>query len=533
MSPVSRSSQARDFSEDPRLGTTRSQAPVDEPDDPARTAIDQRTLEILEHRRRTARVRRRGWIVRRALAIGDIVGLSLAFLIVEALYVQTRKPLGDVSPETELLLFIASLPIWVLFAKLQGLYDQDEERANHSTVDDLVGVFHLITAGVWALFICSWALPETNTISAPKLVLFWGFAIGLVTLCRTAARALSRHRIDYFQNTVIVGGGEVGQLVARKLMAHPEYGLNLVGFVDANPREHRQDIGPLRVLGAPDRLPELIVRLDIERVIFAFSQEETTDTLALIRALKQFDLQIDIVPRVFEVVGPRVAIHTVEGIPLVGLPPTRPSRSSRAVKRAMDLVGASLMLLFTAPLFAYIAWRVKRDSPGPVFFRQERMGIRGEPFTMLKFRSMVVDTDPEAHRKFTATMTDFRSLPGKDGLYKLDQGDKVTNSGRWLRRTSLDELPQLINVLRGEMSLVGPRPCMRYEIELFQPHHFDRFLVPPGLTGLWQVTARAHSSFGEALEMDVVYARDWSLGLDLRLLLRTPRELLRQRNATA
>ncbi len=224
-------------------------------------------------------MRRRGWIVRRALAIGDIVGLSLAFLIVEALYVQTRKPLGDVSPETELLLFIASLPIWVLFAKLQGLYDQDEERANHSTVDDLVGVFHLVTAGVWALFICSWALPETNTISAPKLVLFWGFAIGLVTLCRTAARALSRHRIDYFQNTVIVGGGEVGQLVARKLMAHPEYGLNLVGFVDANPREHRQDIGPLRVLGAPDRLPELVVRLDIERVIFAFSQEETTDTL--------------------------------------------------------------------------------------------------------------------------------------------------------------------------------------------------------------------------------------------------------------
>ena len=141
MSPVSRSSQARDFSEDPRLGTTRSQAPVDEPDDPGRTAIDQRTLEILEHRRRTARVRRRGWIVRRALAIGDIVGLSLAFLIVEALYVQTRKPLGDVSPETELLLFIASLPIWVLFAKLQGLYDQDEERANHSTVDDLVGVY--------------------------------------------------------------------------------------------------------------------------------------------------------------------------------------------------------------------------------------------------------------------------------------------------------------------------------------------------------------------------------------------------------
>jgi lipopolysaccharide/colanic/teichoic acid biosynthesis glycosyltransferase len=152
---------------------------------------------------------------------------------------------------------------------------------------------------------------------------------------------------------------------------------------------------------------------------------------------------------------------------------------------------------------------------------------------MLKFRSMAVDTDPQAHREYRAKLSDFRSVPGEGGLYKLRQDDKVTRSGQWLRRTSLDELPQLINVLRGEMSLVGPRPCLPYEVELFHPHHFDRFLVPPGLTGLWQVTARAHASFGEALEMDVVYARDWSLGLDLRLLLRTPRELLRQRNATA
>src|SRR4051794_23594279 len=425
MSPVSRSSQARDFSEDPRLGTTRSQAPVDEPDDPARTAIDQRTLEILEHRRRTARVRRRGWIVRRALAIGDIVGLSLAFLIVEALYVQTRNTLGDVSPETELLLFIASLPIWVLFAKLQGLYDQDEERANHSTVDDLVGVFHLVTAGVWALFICSWALPETNTISAPKLVLFWTLAISLVTLCRTAARGLSRHRLDYYQNTVIVGGGEVGQLVARKLMAHPEDGLNLVGFVDANPREHRADIGPLRMLGVPEELPDLVRKLDLERVIFAFSQQDAMDTLDLIRELKQFDLQIDIVPRVFEVVGPRVGIHTVEGIPLVGLPPTRPSRSSRAVKRAIDLLGASAMLVVTAPLFAFVAWRIRRDSPGPVFFRQERLGLHGEPFTILKFRSMTVDTDQSAHKAYQETMRDFRSVPGESGLYKFADESQI------------------------------------------------------------------------------------------------------------
>jgi exopolysaccharide biosynthesis polyprenyl glycosylphosphotransferase len=496
-------------------------------------AVDELTLEILAHRSRTPRVHRRGWLVRRALAIADLVGLTAAFLTVEFVYLQTRKPLGEISVGTEVLLFVASLPAWILCAKLQGLYDHDEERANHSTVDDLVGVFQLVTVGVWLLFAASWVLPQTETISAPKLVSLWVLAITFVTLCRMGARGIARRRLDYLQNTVIVGAGEVGQLIARKLTAHPEYGLHLVGFIDANPREHRADIGPLRMLGSPGQLCSILHRYDIERVIFAFSQEAEMNTLSLIRQLKQFDIQIDIVPRVFEVMGPRVQVHTVEGIPLVGMPPTRPSRSSRALKRVIDIVGASCMLLVTAPLFLFIAWRVRRSSPGPVLFRQERLGLHAQPFTMLKFRSMIVDTDPEAHRQFTASMKDFRAVPGASGLYKLDQADKVTATGRWLRRTSLDELPQLINVLRGEMSLVGPRPCLPYEVEVFRPHHFDRFLVQPGLTGLWQVTARAHSSFGEALDMDVVYARDWSLGLDLRLLMRTPRELLRQRDATA
>jgi lipopolysaccharide/colanic/teichoic acid biosynthesis glycosyltransferase len=196
------------------------------------------------------------------------------------------------------------------------------------------------------------------------------------------------------------------------------------------------------------------------------------------------------------------------------------------------MVLAALALILTAPLFAYIAWRIRRDSPGPVFFNQTRLGMNMRPFTALKFRTMYVDTDVSEHREYIhATMNPLAPV-GANGLYKLDQGEAVTPYGRWLRRTSLDELPQLVNVVRGQMSLVGPRPCIPYETENFAPHQFDRFLVPAGLTGLWQVMARAHSSFGEALDMDVAYARGWSLGLDLRLLCRTPLAVVRHRGTT-
>ena len=202
------------------------------------------------------------------------------------------------------------------------------------------------------------------------------------------------------------------------------------------------------------------------------------------------------------------------------------------MKRAIDLVGACFGLVLAAPLFLWAAWRIPRETPGPVFFRQTRLGEDMKEFTMLKFRTMTVDADPSLHQAYVEKAMNGHKDVGVDELYKMDPGDVVTPSGRWLRRTSLDELPQLINVLRGTMSLVGPRPCMAYETEQFAQHHYERFRAPPGITGLWQVTARAHASFAEALEMDVAYVRGWSLGLDLSLLLRTPGEVLRQRRAT-
>jgi lipopolysaccharide/colanic/teichoic acid biosynthesis glycosyltransferase len=176
-----------------------------------------------------------------------------------------------------------------------------------------------------------------------------------------------------------------------------------------------------------------------------------------------------------------------------------------------------------------VAIVIRRDSPGGVFFRQTRLGMDLRQFTLLKFRTMREGTDEAPHREYVRQIAHRDALPGPNNLYKLERHDSVTKIGRWLRKTSVDELPQLFNVLRGDMSLVGPRPVIPYELELFAPQHYERFLVPAGLTGLWQVEARAHSTFREALDLDVAYARGWSLGLDVRLLLRTPLLMLRRK----
>jgi lipopolysaccharide/colanic/teichoic acid biosynthesis glycosyltransferase len=264
----------------------------------------------------------------------------------------------------------------------------------------------------------------------------------------------------------------------------------------------------------------------------AFSRQNDQDTLARVRPLMALNVHVDVVPRMFEMIGPNAGMPNVEGIPLVSISPRTRSAASLRVKRAIDLAGASLGLILAAPVFLWAAWRIPRDSPGPVFYRQTRLGANMQEFTMLKFRTMTVDADPSLHQAYIKRAMDGEHTAGVGELYKLDRRDVVTPSGRWLRRMSLDELPQLINVLRGTMSLVGPRPCLAYETENFAPHHYERFLAPAGITGLWQVTARAHAGFDEALEMDVAYVRDWSLALDLSLILRTPIEVLRQRKAT-
>jgi exopolysaccharide biosynthesis polyprenyl glycosylphosphotransferase len=480
--------------------------------------VDDRTLEILDRRRRTAVVKRRGWLVRRMLLLADVAGLLTAFLIAEWVVGVRSGVVDHVNQRAEILIFVLSIPAWVVVTKLYGLYDQDEERTDHSTADDVIGVFHMVTVCAWLFFGFAYLTKVAHPILG-KLLLFWALAVALVSIGRATARSYCRRRINYLQNTIIVGAGDVGQLVGRKLLKHPEYGINLVGFVDSHPKERREDLANLTVLGATEKLPALVRLFDIERVIIAFSNETDEETLNLIRSIKDLDVQVDIVPRLFELVSAGVGIHSVEGLPLVGLPPMRLSHSSRLLKRGFDVTVSIGSLVLLAPVFALLAVAIKLDSRGPVFFRQVRIGQDDRTFRIFKLRTMTADA--EERKGDVAHLNQHLQNGGDPRMFKIPDDPRATRIGRWLRRYSLDELPQLVNVLRGQMSLVGPRPLIVDEDRHVTDWARRRLDLKPGLTGPWQVLGRDGIPFEEMIRLDYGYVSTWSLAEDLRLLART------------
>ena len=487
----------------------------------------QRTLEILEHRRKTATVHRRGWLVRRLLVLADVSGLLIAFALAEKLTVAGVYE-DRVGPSIEYLAFAGMLPVWIVMARLFGLYDHDEERVDHSTADDLVRVFLLVTTASWTL----WGFASlTNVVnpSSGRMILLWALAIVFVTAARAFARFLARRQLAYFQNAVIVGAGEVGQLVAHKINQHREYGINIVGFVDDEPRSPHPLLPEFRLLGSLERLPAVVRVFGIDRVIIAFSHRTEQEMLSLIRSLRELDVQIDIVPRLWEILGSELRVHGVEGLPLIGLRPLRLSRTSQLMKRGMDVLVSLAALVALAPLFALIGVLIRLDSPGDIFFRQVRRGSGDREFRICKFRTMAQHADDEKHRLMDQNM---HAVNGGDPrMFKVPNDPRVTRVGRLLRRTCLDELPQLINVLKGEMSLVGPRPIILEEDRHVIGWARKRLDLKPGMTGLWQVLGASEIPFDEMTKLDYLYVTDWSLWGDLRLIFRTLPAVLRARRA--
>jgi exopolysaccharide biosynthesis polyprenyl glycosylphosphotransferase len=467
----------------------------------------------------------RGWLMRRLLLVADVVGLTTAYLLALA-FIPAATGTDTVAVWWEVVLFVVSLPLWVFLARAHSLYDRDEERSDHSTVDDIFGVFQVVTIGTWSFFALTYltGLPHPTV---PRLIIFWVTAVVLLPVLRAMVRAVGRRHPAYVQNVIIVGSGEVARQLESKIRNHPEYRLNMVGFVDRGGPSSPNGNGGMELIGATDDLPHLIRAYSAHRVLIAFCEDSDDQTLEVIRELQDTNVQIDIVPRLFEVLGTNAQLHTIEGVPLVGLPTPRLSASSRLLKRLLDLTGAIIGLILLSPLFAITALAIKLDSRGPVFFRQVRMGAEERAFHVFKFRTMVADAE-----KLKADVAHLNMHENDDPrMFKIPDDPRVTRVGSFLRRTRMDELPQLFNVIRGEMSLVGPRPLILDEDQYVVRWARRRLKLKPGMTGLWQVLGASDIPFDEMTKLDYLYVTNWSLREDLRLILLTLPALARARAA--
>jgi exopolysaccharide biosynthesis polyprenyl glycosylphosphotransferase len=317
------------------------------------------------------------------------------------------------------------------------------------------------------------------------------------------------------ERVLIIGAGATGQTIAAQIAAGSRGEVEVAGFVDDDPRPLREDIGTLPVLPEAD-LVRAIDETRATRVVLAYTRRPAAEVLAQIRECSSGDIRLAVVPRLYEMTPTHASVSEIGGLPVIDLASARLSPAALRAKRVMDLIITSAALTVFGPLMLMIALAIKLDSKGPVFFRQERLGYQGRPFTIFKFRSMRVDAE-----KLRMDMAHLNEMNGSGPLFKMKTDPRVTRTGRFLRKTSLDELPQLLNVMNGSMSLVGPRPFVTHEAEQIDGWAARRLDLMPGITGLWQVEGRNDVPFEDMVRLDYTYVANWSPWWDLRILMQT------------
>jgi exopolysaccharide biosynthesis polyprenyl glycosylphosphotransferase len=464
----------------------------------------------------------RTWI----LAAGDLAALVVAYVVT---YIASDW-LGALPPVSAPGWFLISLgvvagPIWLAVFTAYHLYENDNLKISIASFDEVRDLFHAMLAGSLGFLILSQGVDfffDWWVYTAVEALFFITAALILVPIVRGSIRSWVFPRVMSPRRTLVVGGGHDARLVYRKLQAHPEYGLEVVGFL-AGGRES-EDV-PGRILGAADNIAQVVDEFEIDRVLLASSIASHEEMLDLVRTVRRPDVHVSIVPRYFEIFTSHATLDDIEGMPVVTLPPMRLGRSSRLLKRSFDVVVSGVALLLISPVLAAIAVAVRLDSPGPAVYRQPRRGRMGCTFRIAKFRTMAIGA--ETQRSEVLHMNEV------DGpLFKIKGKDpRVTRVGAFLRRTSLDELPQLWNVLKGEMSLVGPRPFVVYEADQITGWASRRLDMTPGITGLWQVLGRNDLPFDEMTKLDYLYVTNWSLWWDLKILCQTIPVVLGKRGA--
>jgi len=337
--------------------------------------------------------------------------------------------------------------------------------------------------------------------------------------------------------TIVVGCGDMAHVCVAEISEKTRLGYKLVGVVTADPRDDMESMMRLgvRVLGDFSGLPGVVKRFGIEEVLITDTRINPSKLFeVLMECGRDHHIKYRVMPNLFDCMPGKTEIATIGALPMIKLYEEPLRGPQRALKRGMDVLVSLLVFLATWPLWAVLGILIKLGSRGPVFYRQERVGMDGKLFLMVKFRSMRDDADEEAHRSVMAKM--LRGEQANQGteaspLYgKVKDDPRLTGLGRWMRRYSIDELPQVINVLRGEMSWVGPRPPIPYEVRLYKDWHRARFHVKPGITGLWQVSGRNRLHFEEMVTLDIFYIENWSPWLDLKIILKTIPVVLRGDN---
>jgi exopolysaccharide biosynthesis polyprenyl glycosylphosphotransferase len=451
------------------------------------------------------RARRRGTVLARMLFAGDAIAACAAAAI-------AVTALGLVTPGGFAYVVCATL-LWPLAAFSIGLYRGDQLASWASAASEVPRGFVAVLLITWPLYGVAAAFGLATEAVPLTFVTVVGIA-ALTGVARTVVRSGLHRAPELRQRTLILGSGVVAGQIVDKLRKNAQFGLVPVGIVD----DEVHDIGSpeLPWLGRFENLASVIENERIDRVIIAFSRSSHEQLLESIRACRDAGVTVDVVPRLFEFLDGVRALDQVGGMPLLSIGAPMLTSSSMAAKRVLDVAGSALLIALFSPLMLAIAIAIKLESRGPVFFRQPRAGRANTSFHLAKFRSMYVDAE---QRK--AEMEALNE--STDGvMFKIRRDPRITRVGYFLRRSSLDELPQLFNVLRGEMSLVGPRPLIFPETAaLEEDWHLRRLELRPGLTGPWQIYGRSQSPFQEMVRFDYQYVAGWSLARDIEILLAT------------
>jgi exopolysaccharide biosynthesis polyprenyl glycosylphosphotransferase len=453
----------------------------------------------------SASTQRGSTLAKRCLLLADGACVALAFVVAYLVRAGGQGPDLTGARTEHVLLAAVALPLWLALFARRRLYNA---RHIGRRVDEWRRIVNGSAVAVFAMAAFGYAVQLE--VSRAWLVLTAVFGIAFVIAEREVARHVFRSMRcsgRMLRNVVIVGGNDEATQLANMLVEDPTLGYRVVGFVD----DHEDDTG--RLLGPVAETLDIVRRTGATGVILAASAMSVAVSNRLVRDLVHGGIHVELSSTLRDVAAERLTVRPLGRYPMVYVEPSRPVGWRSATKRSFDVLVAAIGLVLTAPVAAIVAIAIKLDG-GPVFFRQDRVGKDGVPFKVLKFRTMVPDAE--------ARIIDLRDRNEADGpLFKLRNDPRVTRVGRVLRKTSLDELPQLANVLRGEMSLVGPRPALPEELRSWDTDLHARLRVKPGITGMWQVSGRSNADFAAYSRLDLYYVDNWSLLTDLAILAKT------------